>query len=164
MKPSHQESPLPRSSRSLLAGTASFLSGLIFALGLGLSEMTNPNKILSFLTLSKDWSPSLLFVMGGALGVTLPLFAVILRRKKPILDGRFHAPAQKTIDAPLILGSIVFGLGWGLSGYCPGPLVVSLAAHPNDMAPLFLFFLAGLLIGRRALRRLGTIPGGASRL
>lgn len=126
---------------------SSFFSGLLFAGGLGLSGMTDPRKILAFLTLSKDWSPSLLWVMGGALSVAFPLFAGILKRRAPLLDRTFHLPHQKTVDRPLILGSLLFGLGWGLSGYCPGPLLVASGAYPEAMSRLLAIFLVGLIFG-----------------
>ena len=134
---------------------SSFLSGLLFAAGLGLAGMTDPQKILSFLTLNENWSPSLLVVMAGALGVSFPLFSSILKRKSPILSRQFHLPHQKAVDRPLIQGSLLFGVGWGLSGYCPGPLLVAAGAYPREMAGPLGLFLVGLFIGI-FLKRRGT--------
>ncbi len=112
-------------------------SGLVFGYGLALSGMTNPDKVLDFLDVAGDWDPSLLFVLGGAVVVTLVAFRFILRRQGPVFERRFVLPSAKGIDGPLVLGAIVFGTGWGISGYCPGPAIASLAA-PNWETLVFL--------------------------
>ena len=106
------------------------VAGLIFGFGLALSGMTQPSKVLGFLDVTGDWDPSLLLVLGGAVGVTVVAFRFILRRAKPILEPAFKLPAATRIDTPLLAGSLIFGLGWGISGYCPGPAIASFAA-PN---------------------------------
>ena len=106
------------------------VTGLIFGFGLALSGMTQPSKVLGFLDVTGDWDPSLLLVLGGAVGVTAVAFRFILRRARPILEPDFRLPASTRIDTPLVAGSLIFGLGWGISGYCPGPAIASFAA-PN---------------------------------
>jgi uncharacterized membrane protein YedE/YeeE len=105
---------------------ANLLAGLIFGLGLLISGMANPAKVQNFLDLAGSFDPSLLFVMAGAVTVTLIGYRLVLRRPKPLLAARFYLPAAKDIDARLLGGAALFGIGWGLSGFCPGPAVTSL--------------------------------------
>jgi uncharacterized membrane protein YedE/YeeE len=112
-------------------------SGLLFGYGLALSGMTNPDKVLDFLDVAGDWDPSLLFVLGGAVAVALLAFRFILRQPEPLFERRFALPTAKEIDGPLVVGAIVFGVGWGISGYCPGPAFASLAS-PNWETLVFL--------------------------
>ncbi|WP_133127857.1 DUF6691 family protein [Legionella nagasakiensis] len=120
-----------------------FLCGLIFGLGLAISNMINPNKILNFLDVFGHWDPTLFVVMGAALLVTLPGYQMILKSNKPKLDNQFHLPKKTNINAPLIIGSIIFGIGWGLSGYCPGPGITALSTFNLDP----LYFIIGLILG-----------------
>jgi uncharacterized membrane protein YedE/YeeE len=101
------------------------LSGLLFGMGLSLSGMTDPAKVQGFLDITGAWVPDLAFVMGGALLITLMMTSAILRRGKPLLASAFNMPNLNTIDRRLIIGSAIFGIGWGLSGFCPGPALVS---------------------------------------
>lgn len=103
-----------------------FVSGALFAVGLAVGGMTRPGKVIGFLDVAGDWDPSLAFVMAGAVGVNLVLFRVILKRGRPLFAGAFHLPTKKDLDARLVVGAAVFGVGWGLGGYCPGPIVTSL--------------------------------------
>lgn len=112
-------------------------AGLLFGLGLTVSEMLNPAKVLAFLDLFGDWDPSLVFVMAGAVGVTALGYRLAWRRERPLFAERFGAPAATAIDARLALGAALFGVGWGLVGLCPGP---SLAALLIGGAPALLFF------------------------
>ncbi|MGR8998966.1 MAG: DUF6691 family protein [Gammaproteobacteria bacterium] len=100
--------------------------GLIFGIGLSLSQMINPNKVLNFLDITGNWDPSLIFVMIGALAVAFVSFKLILKRPAPILAENFHISRRSSVDKPLILGAAIFGTGWGMSGYCPGPAVTGL--------------------------------------
>ncbi len=102
-------------------------AGFVFGIGLLLSGLADPAKVLAFLDLGGAWDPSLLFTMGGALLVAAPAFAWAKRRGRTLADGPLHLPQKGRIDRRLVLGSLVFGVGWGLAGYCPGPAVVSLA-------------------------------------
>jgi uncharacterized membrane protein YedE/YeeE len=131
---------------------AAFAFGVLFALGLGLSGMTQPNRVIGFLDVAGHWDPTLVFVMGGAVLVGLLAFPRILHRPRPLLGESFALPTRTTIDAPLLIGAALFGVGWGLAGYCPGPALVSLVT----LSPAVLVFVAsmgiGLVIGRRAQR------------
>jgi len=111
-------------------------SGLIFGVGLILSGMADPAKVQNFLDLAGAWDPSLAFVMGGAIGVAAPGFWLVRRRSAPLADAAFHVPpADAPLDRSLIVGSAVFGVGWGLVGFCPGPALVSLPlAAPGTIA------------------------------
>ncbi len=118
-------------------------SGALFGLGLAVSGMTNPAKIIGFLDLAGEWDPTLAFVMGGALLVTIPAFRLILGRQRPILAGDFALPAESTLDARLLGGAALFGVGWGLSGFCPGPAVAALV---TGLAPV-VAFVAAMMAG-----------------
>lgn len=122
---------------------ASLVCGLLFGAGLALAGMTRPQKVLGFLDVAGPWDPSLLFVLGGAVLLATVGFRLILRRGSPLLEPSFDLPATKIIDAKLIGGALIFGLGWGISGYCPGPAIALLAA-PNIEA---LYFLPAMLAG-----------------
>ena len=109
-------------SKHLYAAAA--LCGLLFGAGLVVSGMADPDRVIAFLRLGPGWDPALMFVMGGALAVTVPGFALMQRRGKPLFDGTFAARTTN-IDRRLLLGAAIFGMGWGLLGYCPGPAVVA---------------------------------------
>ncbi|MFT4510525.1 DUF6691 family protein [Caballeronia sp. 15711] len=127
----------------LLRYLASLVSGLLFGVGLALSGMTRPLKVLGFLDVTGRWDPSLIFVLGGAAAVATVAFHFILRRKAPLLAPSFDLPTTKIIDLKLIAGALIFGAGWALSGYCPGPAIALLAA-PNVEA---LYLLPALVAG-----------------
>ena len=105
----------------------SLVCGIIFGMGLIISEMINQEKVLGFLNIFRDWDPSLAFVMIGALIVSTPIFHLFKNNKKPLFSSTFLIPTNKKIDRKLIIGSILFGAGWGLIGLCPGPAITSLA-------------------------------------
>ncbi|MGE3974693.1 MAG: DUF6691 family protein [Bdellovibrionales bacterium] len=105
----------------------SFVVGFLFAVGLAVSGMTQPQKVIGFLD-PWNWDPSLLFVMLGAVGVHLISYPLIKRRSSPLLDTKWHIPTRKDVTTRLILGSALFGVGWGLAGFCPGPALTSLAS------------------------------------
>ena len=116
-------------------------SGSIFGLGLTISSMTNPDKVLGFLDLFNNWDPSLAFVMGGAIIITAPMLFVLTKNKNLILSNEIHLPTNKEIDKKLIIGSLIFGAGWGLVGLCPGPAISSLALIevPSIIFVIFMF-------------------------
>lgn len=120
-----------------------FLSGALFAAGLVLGGMTRPGKVIGFLDVAGDWDPSLAFVMAGAVGVNVVLFRVILRRPHPLFATAFRLPTKKDIDARLVVGASLFGVGWGLAGYCPGPAVTAL----GTLALPALTLVGGMALG-----------------
>ena len=105
----------------------SLVCGIIFGIGLVISEMINPEKVLGFLNVFRDWDPSLALVMIGALVISTPIFHLFKNKDKPLFSTSFLIPKNKEIDKKLIIGSILFGAGWGLIGLCPGPAITSLA-------------------------------------
>jgi uncharacterized protein len=110
------------------AVVAAFFAGALFAVGLALGGMTQPSKVIGFLDVTGDWDPSLAFVMLGAIGVYMPLYRLIVRRRQPLLVPRFVLPTRTDLDARLVIGGAVFGVGWGLGGYCPGPGIAALGS------------------------------------
>ena len=139
---------------------AAFLAGVVFGIGLIVAQMTNPAKVIGFLDITGNWDPSLAFVMGGAVVVFGLAYRLSLRRSGPLLAAGFVAPRQREITAPLVLGSLVFGVGWGLSGFCPGPAVVSSTFGDPRVWVFVAAMLAGMLVYR--LRRRRTPTGAAS--
>ncbi len=123
-----------------------FLAGLVFGLGLLLSGMTDPNKVLGFLDLAGLWDPSLMFVMGGGVGVAMVGFYIAKKRNTTWHGGVLHWPELNHIDAPLVIGSLMFGAGWGLAGFCPGPALVSMAAGQDKALVFVLAMLAGMAL------------------
>ena len=122
-----------------------FLVGLIFGIGLILSGMTDPGKVIGFLDLFGNWDPSLAFVMGGAILVGVFAFAVAKKRTTSLLGGAMQLPTARHVDKRLIIGSLAFGAGWGLAGFCPGPALVSLGAGEVKAAVFVLAMLIGML-------------------
>jgi len=125
---------------------SSFLLGLLFGLGLVVSQMTNPQKILGFLDVAGNWDPTLAVVMASALVTTLIGYRFAFAREKPAFDVSFHLPTKTIIDRPLIAGAAIFGVGWGMAGLCPGPGIS--AAAIGGIAPLS--FIIAMLAGMRA--------------
>lgn len=121
-----------------------FLAGLVFGWGLLISGMTDPGKVIGFLDLAGAWDPSLAFVMGGGILVGVFAFALARRRTATFLGGALHLPKASQIDKPLVLGSLVFGAGWGLGGFCPGPGLVSMAAGQAKGLVFTLAMVAGM--------------------
>lgn len=122
--------------------------GLIFGLGISMSGMANPAKVQNFFDLAGTWDPSLAFVMGGALATTFLGYRLVFRRPAPVLDVGFHLPTAKAIDARLIGGSVVFGIGWGVSGFCPGGALPALGLGSADVFAFVAALVAGLMIAR----------------
>lgn len=130
--------------------------GAIFGIGLAIAGMLNPSKVLGFLDIFGDWDPSLALVMGGGVLVNSIGLRFVLKRKTPIQSAKFLLPTASRIDKPLVLGSVIFGIGWGLAGLCPGPVVASLLLNGTAMLPFFGMLIAGLLAGRIIMRRVGA--------
>ncbi len=130
------------------AGTAAFAAGGLFAVGLAVSGMTKPSKVRGFLDFGGAWDPTLLFVMGGAVAVYFVVHRFVLRRPAPLFDSKFHLPARKDVDSRLVLGAVIFGVGWGLGGYCPGPGLASLASGAIGPVVFVIAMVAGMRIQR----------------
>jgi uncharacterized protein len=121
-------------------------AGLVFGVGLALSGMTHAEKVLGFLDVSGRWDPSVLFVLCGAVGVTVIAFRYVLRRNAPVFEPTFLLPTRTDIDGPLVLGAVIFGVGWGITGYCPGPGLALLAAPSWETWVYVPAFFAGALL------------------
>lgn len=132
------------------------VAGLIFGLGLVISGMANPAKVLNFLDVAGNWDPSLASVMLGAIAVTATGFRFVLRRPKPLLEQSFHLPGQSSIDRPLVVGSAIFGLGWGLFGFCPGPAITSLGLAATGTLVFVPMMLIGIAAAALIRKRLGS--------
>lgn len=122
---------------------AGLVAGIIFGFGLATSDMLNPVKVQNFLDIAGTWDPSLAFVMGGAVLVTLIGFRIILRRPKPRYDSRFYLPTRQDRSVDLLGGSALFGIGWGLTGYCPGPAIAVVFIMPGES----LVFVGSMVLG-----------------
>ena len=123
----------------VLRTIVALFAGTLFGVGLAVSGMVNPAKITGFLDVAGDWDPTLMFVMGGALLVTIPAFRLILKRPRPVLAGSRALPKGTSLDGRLVGGAALFGVGWGLSGFCPGPAVVAMV---TGLTPVFVFVAA----------------------
>lgn len=126
---------------------AALLSGVVFGLGLAVSGLANPDKVLQFLTLSPDWSPALLFTMGAGILVSFAGYKWVLQRG-PVFEDELQLPTNNKLDRRLIAGAIIFGAGWGLAGFCPGPAIVGLST--GMIEPLI--FVAALIVGSQIQR------------
>ncbi len=123
--------------------------GSLFGFGLTISGMLNPSKVQSFLDISGNWDPSLVFVMLGGILCTFIGFKLILQKQSPLFDPKFHIPSNKIIDKKLIIGSSIFGIGWGLSGLCPGPAIGVLVSHLFPCLNFMIAMLGGLYLGKK---------------
>jgi len=123
-----------------------FAAGLIFGAGLILSGMTDPGKVIGFLDVTGDWDPSLAFVMGGAILIGFFAFRLAGKRAKSFVGGAMHLPHRRDIDKRLVSGSVLFGIGWGLAGFCPGPALVSFASGVDEAAIFVAAMLGGMFI------------------
>ena len=129
---------------------SALLSGVLFGLGLALSEMVNPARVIGFLDISGDWDPTLALVMGGAVSVTWLLFPWVLRRERPRYAQRFQLPLVQSIDRSLIMGAGLFGLGWGITGLCPGPALAALVSVTPELGMFILAMAAGYWLAHRS--------------
>lgn len=128
---------------------SALVAGILFGAGLVVAGMTDPAKVLAFLTLNTNWDPTLIFVLGSAVVVASIGYALVGRRAAPLFEDEFHAPLSTLIDRRLLGGAAVFGLGWGIAGFCPGPALVGLMTFDPRAAIFLLAFVAGLLIYER---------------
>ena len=139
-----------------------YLIGVIFGTGIAFSGMANPAKVINFFDVAGTWDPSLAFVMGGALIVTFVGYRLVLGRDRPIFEGRFSLPTARSLDARLLGGSAVFGVGWGISGFCPGGALPALGTGVSEVFIFVAAMIAGLL-GAKYLQSLSRpAPSAAS--
>jgi uncharacterized protein len=127
---------------------SAFLIGLVFGLGIAISGMMNPAKVLNFFDLAGTWDPSLAFVMGGALAVAIPGYRLVLGRPAPVMEDRFQLPDTRVIDRRLILGSATFGIGWGIAGFCPGGALPALGTGRPEVFLFIAALIGGLFLAR----------------
>lgn len=131
-----------------------FVCGLIFGVGLAISGMLNPAKVVGFLDIFGLWDPSLAFVMGGGVAVNLIGHHFVTSRGQPLFAKHFSLPTRNDIDLPLIVGAAIFGIGWAMAGLCPGPAIASALLNPNDGLIFCLLMLGGIGAGRLLQRRI----------
>ncbi|CAM3831844.1 DUF6691 domain-containing protein [Vreelandella rituensis] len=129
-----------------------YIAGLLFGLGLAISGMTDPARVLGFLDIAGRWDPTLMFVLGGAVVTTFIGYRLVFKRLKPLWGDAFQLPTRQDLDAKLLGGAALFGIGWGLSGYCPGPAIASIGGLT---LPLFAMLIA-MVLGWFAARRLSA--------
>lgn len=129
------------------------VTGLLFGLGLAVAQMIDPAKVVNFLNVFFQWDPSLMLVMGGALAVTFVATPLVLKRDKPLVAERFSLPGKSKVDGKIIAGGVIFGVGWGLAGYCPGPLIVSLSFFNADILTVFAAYVVGTLVTKWLMAR-----------
>jgi uncharacterized membrane protein YedE/YeeE len=140
-----------------------YIVGLVFGLGIALSGMINPAKVLNFFDPAGTWDPSLAFVMGSALAVAAIGYRIVFRRSRPLLDDHFHLPKASAIDARLVGGAAIFGIGWGIAGFCPGGALPALGSLRVEPVVFVAALLAGILITRAVLDRANPTPAAPRR-
>lgn len=137
--------PLNLEDGKMKINLTALFAGLLFGLGLGFSQMIDRDRVLGFLDVTGVWDPTLLFVLGGAVAVTVIAFRFVLRCPHPVLTDKFYLPTKKDIDLPLIVGSAIFGVGWGIAGYCPGPAITALVLGIWNPVLFIVALIAGSL-------------------
>jgi uncharacterized membrane protein YedE/YeeE len=125
---------------------SAFVSGLLFSVGLAVGGMTQPSKVVGFLDFFGDWDPSLTFVMGGAVAVHVVLFRVIMKRSSPLLALKFQVPTRNDLTPQLLGGAALFGIGWGMAGFCPGPAIVSLGSFTASSFAIVVGMYTGFVL------------------
>lgn len=138
---------------------AGYLIGLTFGLGIAISGMINPAKVLNFFDVAGSWDPSLAFVMGGAVLVAFVGYRLVFVRPRPLLDDHFHLPKASAIDARLVGGAAIFGIGWGIAGFCPGGALPALGTGRAEVLLFVAAMLAAILATRAVLDRAARAPG-----
>lgn len=137
---------------------AALFAGMVFGLGLSVAQMIDPAKVIGFLNVFGAWDPSLAFVMGGGLAVNFILTPLIFKQARPWLADYFRLPAKTEIDRRIVLGGLIFGAGWGLAGYCPGPMLTSLSFADGSILTIILAYLAGTWMTQQALAWIDQRP------
>ena len=135
-----------KASTVLKENISAFIVGIIFSIGLSISGMTQPSKVIGFLNLNRNWDPSLAFVMIGALAVHILAYMVKKKMTKPVISSEWNVPSKSEITPQLILGSAIFGVGWGLAGYCPGPAIARLSTFEVNVVVFIIMLLFGMKI------------------
>lgn len=130
--------------------------GLVFGIGISFAGMINPAKVLNFFDVTGAWDPSLAFVMAGALAVTFVGYRAVLRRSSPLLEADFQTPTNRVIDTRLIGGSALFGIGWGIAGFCPGGALPALGLGEGSVYWFILALIAGMVIAKAAIRAMAA--------
>lgn len=136
-------------SRGVMKTFAGYAAGLLFGLGLAVSGMTDPARVLGFLDVAGAWDPTLMFVLGGAVVTTFIGYRWVLRRSTPLLGGVFQLPTKQELDAKLLGGAALFGIGWGLSGYCPGPAIASIGGLSLPLLAMLVTMVLGWFAAKR---------------
>ena len=130
----------------MLGLISSLLIGTLFGAGLAVSQMMNPAKVIAFLDFTGDWDPTLAFVMAGALLAAFPGFALARKRTSPFIADEFQIPTRRDVDAQLVAGAMLFGIGWGLSGFCPGPALAALGTGLTEVFAFVAAMVAGMAL------------------
>lgn len=133
---------------------AALICGIVFGLGLAISEMINPARVIGFLDVTGNWDLTLMLVMGSALAFTIIGFPLITRKAHPVLAEKFTLPTKQNLDVPLISGAVLFGIGWGLAGLCPGPAIAGLASLDPSVFLFVLAMVVGQVIGIQLEKKL----------
>lgn len=138
----------------MMRSISALAAGFVFSIGLVISQMVNPQKVLGFLDLFDQWDPSLAFVMGGALLVTAIGYRLVVNSNAPVYAEKFHIPTNKMITLKLVVGSVLFGIGWGLAGLCPGPALAALSVGGLPVVVFLLSMFAGALVYQLTLSKI----------
>lgn len=130
--------------------SVSLIAGLLFGMGMIISNMVDPAKVIGFLDITGNWDPSLAFVMGGALAVFTPIYHLLIKKRASAINGdKFTWSSNKKIDGRLIFGALIFGAGWGLAGFCPGPAIVNIAAGSHIILAFILSMIVGMILAKK---------------
>lgn len=145
---------MPNTISSIVTLFIACLAGVLFGAGMIISEMVDPNKVIGFLNITDNWDPSLALVMGGALAVFTPCYHLIIKKRSAAMNGAALAsPASSSIDKNLVIGAILFGAGWGLAGFCPGPVITSIGGGSNIVFAFIISMLIGIFAANRYLAK-----------
>ncbi|ABM05316.1 hypothetical protein DUF395, YeeE/YedE [Psychromonas ingrahamii 37] len=138
------------SKSKIIRISVALVAGLLFGMGMIISEMVNPAKVLGFLNITGNWDPSLAFVMGGALAVFTPIYHFVIKKRAVAINGdKLSWTSNTKIDGTLISGSLIFGAGWGLAGFCPGPAITSIASGSNIVLAFILSMIVGIILAKQ---------------